>query len=349
MRTILKVALFLLLSINGFGQNQNIKRTWHWYFGHHAGIDFSSGVAISDTSGKIDTQEGCSVISDTSGNLLLYTDGTTVWDRNHDTMPNGKDLMGCGNLKSTSQAALIVPLPNSDSLYYIFTNDCSENQGAGGFRYSIISINRNGGLGDVILKNHLLFAPSSEKTAAVFHANQNDVWILTHENNNNNFRAYLLKSSGIDTIPIISLVGSKYKNSSAGCLKFSPNGKMVAAVSLSPNSTISDQFVEMYKFDSNTGTVFSPLKLDSTNKFYGISFSPDNSKIYISNPLYQFDLCSGTASDILASKTLISLSDAYPINMSLSSDGKIYVARIGELSLGMINDPDLLGLACNYV
>ena len=33
-------------------------------------------------------------VSDSLGNLLFYSDGQTVWNRNHQTMPNGTGLHG---------------------------------------------------------------------------------------------------------------------------------------------------------------------------------------------------------------------------------------------------------------
>ena len=64
-----KIFILLLLLNSQFSsaQNPDIKRTWHWYFGIFAGIDFSSGVAVLDTSGMLTTPEGCASISDTSG------------------------------------------------------------------------------------------------------------------------------------------------------------------------------------------------------------------------------------------------------------------------------------------
>lgn len=168
-----------------FSQTSEIKRTNHWYFGNGAGIDFSSGTAVADTTGNLHTYEGCSSMSDINGNLLFYTDGDTVWNKNHLPMPNGTGLMGCGNYGSSANAGLIVPKPNNTDIFYIFTTDCQENftnfQQNKGFRYTVIDMNLNGGLGDVISKNNLLFTPSVEGIAATKHCNGTDIWIVAHE------------------------------------------------------------------------------------------------------------------------------------------------------------------------
>src|SRR5690349_6497672 len=78
-------------------------------------LDFNAGFPPSVTAeGMIHTDEGSSAVSDSNGNLLFYTDGDTVWDRNHNMMPNGYNLKGA---YTSTQAALITPHPGSDTLY----------------------------------------------------------------------------------------------------------------------------------------------------------------------------------------------------------------------------------------
>ncbi|MBK6640358.1 MAG: hypothetical protein IPG39_03565 [Bacteroidetes bacterium] len=66
-------------------------------------------------------------ICDTYGNLLFYTNGLTVSNRNHDTLQNAVNFnpgyatsfyepYGMG----ISQGALIIPQPESDHHFYIF-------------------------------------------------------------------------------------------------------------------------------------------------------------------------------------------------------------------------------------
>ena len=60
-----------------------------WYFGEYAGIDFNSGSPVALTNSAMSQYEGCATISDANGNLLFYTNGMTVWNRNHEVMENG--------------------------------------------------------------------------------------------------------------------------------------------------------------------------------------------------------------------------------------------------------------------
>lgn len=159
----------------------------NWYFGNNAGITFGTSPASALDDGQLDTNEGCSSISDSSGNLLFYTDGRTVWDSEHNIMPNA-DYFGGNGLNgdpSSTSSGLIVPHPSNTDLYYIFTVDephhdnayAYPNQGPAnpdgspspnysditshtvpqdddgfnnGLNYSIVDMSLRNGLGDVI-------------------------------------------------------------------------------------------------------------------------------------------------------------------------------------------------------
>ncbi|MBP9882859.1 MAG: hypothetical protein KBF32_05630, partial [Chitinophagales bacterium] len=123
----------------------------NWYFGVFAGLNFSTSAPVVLTDGQVNTPEGCAAVSDTAGSLLFYTDGITVWNNQHLPMPNGTGLLAGS---SCTQAALIAMQPGSSSLYYVFTLD--EIGGPFGFRYSIVDMSLQSGLGDVIEKNILI-------------------------------------------------------------------------------------------------------------------------------------------------------------------------------------------------
>ena len=93
------------------------KQTNIWYFGLRAGLDFNASTPAPLENSIMATNEGCASIADDSGNLLFYTNGVYVWNRDHQQMPNGFRLMGH---RSSSQSAVIVPKPGSQTLYYIF-------------------------------------------------------------------------------------------------------------------------------------------------------------------------------------------------------------------------------------
>ena len=356
------IATIILLPVFCFSQRQgNI-----WYFGDHAGLDFNSGTPIAITNGATynagaNGSEGTAVMSDSTGSLLFYTNGQQIWNKNHQIMPHGDSILG--NISST-QAALIVALPGSSQYFYNFTVDDFNNDNLKyGFRYSIIDICADYGLGDVLpnQKNIKLLDTVAEKLTAVRHFNGVDYWIIVHKYYSDAFYAYRLSSSGIiDTV--ISHIGSRHPNVSGGQgvgaaigeLKASPNGNKLAIVNGNAGNY---GIAEYFDFDKSTGAVsnFVDIQTNGNYQYYGVSFSPDNSKLYIAcwlnaNGIYQFDLnaSGGNADSVKASKKQVSALTSY--GMQLAVDGKIYLERAGNSGsyLSVINYPNNLGTSCNY-
>jgi len=149
----------------------------NWYFGNQAGINFNDGTAPSSllTDGAMNTPAGCSAISDDTGNLLFYTDGVTVWNKNHVPMLNG-NLIGDN---SVSQSVVIAPDPGNANKYYIFSNS-AENVINPGLRYSIVDMTGDFGLGavDAVEKDQLLLTRCSEKMTTVINPFANEYWVV---------------------------------------------------------------------------------------------------------------------------------------------------------------------------
>jgi len=365
-----KLLLFLLLLSCYCLQGQNnpdIKRTYHWYFGNGAGIDFSSGTAVADTNGKLNlgSSLGCSVISDTSGNLLFYTDGKTVYNKNHVIMPNGTGLSSLG---SSHQSCIIIPKPLSTNIFYIFTTDGFENGGTLGLRYSTVDINADGGLGDVIEKNTLLFNPNSEILAAIKHNNCKDIWVVAHERYSNCFRAYLVKETGVDTVPTISCIGHAGQYSPYGyILKFSPDGSKAVTSSPGTLDSLGADIIELPNIDlmnfNNISGGFSNLISLQTDTFIcGLSFSPNSNKLYVftfniyidPSRVYQFDVSVWDSSYISLSKQfIIPPNSNYQYgDFQIAPDNKI-ITTVENFSgnsdtIAIIKNPNATGLACNY-
>lgn len=276
------------LAFFSFAQNA---ANW-WYFGANAGLDFSSGSPVAVTNGQLNVVEGCAAISDINGNLLFYTDRTTVYNSQNTAMSNGTGLMGCSLLSST-MGAIIVPAPTNTAQYYIFTTDCSENSMANGLRYSVVAMNLAGGLGDVVVasKNTLLQLAVCEKVTAVKNASQTGYWIITHEKNGNGFYAYQLTSTGLNMTPVISNIGVSVTangalNVVAGYLKTSHQGNKIAiAHPYIPNS-VDYGITEIFDFNNLTGNITNPISFvnGETNRAYGLEFSPNDRYLYVSCP-----------------------------------------------------------------
>ncbi|WP_395047409.1 PKD domain-containing protein, partial [Flavobacterium sp.] len=338
MRIILAL-IFCFISSFAFSQQEASV----WYFGLNAGIKFNAnGTVTALTDGQLNTYEGCATLSNNAGQLLFYTDGVTVYNKNHGVMLNGTGLMGDG---SSTQSATIVPKPGSTNLFYIFTLDSFV--GVRGFRYSEIDINLDGGLGGVTAqKNVPVYAPSCEKLAIVKHANNNDFWVVTHGWNSNAFYGHLLTSSGLNSTPIISNAGLVVTGSTEnawGYMKIAPNGSKLAI-----SNSLTD--CELLDFDTTTGVISNPQVLYS-GFTYGVEFSPNSKILYLSSSdpspykVMQFDLTSiaipSTRQDVYNSSLIT------PAALQLGPDNKIYIAEFNVAKLGVINNPNIIGSGCN--
>jgi gliding motility-associated-like protein len=334
--------MLLLYSIVVFSQGE----ANNWYFGNHAGLSFASGSPVALTDGQLVTDEGCATISTASGQLMFYTDGTTVYNKNHTIMMNGTNLMGS---YSSNQSATIVPKPGSTTLFYIFTTD-AEN-GSNGLRYSIVDMNMDNGNGAVTSdKNVLIYTPVTEALSVTKHGNGQDYWIISRDWNNinetniNRFIAYQLTSSGLNFTPVTSSFGNYFSyGMDRGSIKISPSGSKLAYASY-------NSYAQLFNFNNSTGVVSNQIIL-SNDPYgtYGAAFSADETVLYMSNEefhkIYQYNL---NAANIPNSVTIIS--EGYIVGqMQLGPDNKIYLVNSYPLTdkLSVINNPSQLGLACD--
>lgn len=364
-----KKLLVILILLNTCLLAQPGKEAWHWYFGRGSTLDFSSGVPVAGPGNNIATAEGSASISDPiTGNFIMGAISNIVFNKNGSIMSNGGALYG--NL-STTQSDLIVPNPGNKNIYYVVTADAGlpSNKGV---HYSIVDLSQ-GNFGKVTAKNKVLTPPPcTEKLAGARHCNGTDYWILTHPLNSNAINAYLVTAAGVDTVPVISNVGTPHINTSSfyaesvGYMKVSPNGKKLVLGIASDSIPI----VEMFDFDNATGMVSNPMTVyhappGGGSGAYGVTFSPDNTKLYTNvfgddstSTMYQYDISSNNLPAIIASQTFLAKikmrnqgSNHYANQfgaLQIGPDGKIYISMSKD-TLSVINNPNAAGLACNLV
>ena len=343
-----KIIILFILSTNLLLSQ---KEANNWYFGKHTGITFNKSDSCPNPpcpikKSMIETMEGCSSISDKSGNLLFYTDGITVWNKNHKVMTGGSDLAGHS---SSTQSALIFPKPTDSSIYYIFTADgiyYPDYYGSKGINYSAVDMSLDNGNGAVTKKNIQLVKESTEKLAATYHNNCRDIWLVTHSWNSNEFLSYLITDTGIVLQPVISAAGSFLTNNNMGgflgqddklgYLKISSDGSKIA------NALYGSGKFEVFIFDNKTGIVSEPFFSDSNiKKCYGLEFAKSGRILYVSNreAIYQYHLDSISRSGrgkVIYSYTLPSTFSA----IQMGPDEKIYFSSLNYV--GIIEYPEIL-------
>ena len=330
--------LLLFFALNSFSQ----KEADFWYFGRDAGLDFSSGTPIALTNGVLNTNEGSATISDKNGNLLFYTDGSTVFNKNHAVMSNGTGLLGH---PSSAQSAIIVPKPKEDNIYYIFTVTNLGN--TNGVKFSEIDITLDGGLGAVTVKNTNLPQSNNalERITAIKGDECNTFWVITGDRSQ--FQAYKVSEKGVETNAITSQYIATRLRDVRGSLKISPDGKTLVSAHSTGGTYI-------YNFNNIDGTITNVGNLNILGELgYGVEFSRNSKKLYISTGvddqgsaatdanIYQFNLVSRNITDINNSREKIAdANNGHRGALQLASNGKIYYSRSSTTFLGVINSPE---------
>lgn len=230
----------------------------------------------------------------------------------------------------------------------------------------------NNGLGDISTGRIPLLPNCSEKLSAVLKdcASQT-IWVITFASstggeNNNTFYAYEVTNTGVNTTPVISNLNINISES-RGYLKLSPDGTKLACANI-------NQGLYLFDFDKNTGAVSNPQQINISfqrmigepQSPYGLEFSPTGDILYVSTyfdnnnlniptaqygALLQYDL---TAANISDSELVLDDRQTYRGGLQLGPDGKIYRAmsesyNIGSPFLSVINNPNQIGVGCNYV
>lgn len=219
-----------------------------WYFGWQAGIRFNPDNTVTVlTDSQITTGEGCATISNGNGDLLFYTDGITIWDKNHIIMPNADENLGTGLFgdSSSTQSAIIVPNPGNLNQYFVFTVDEPQPENAAvypnaflgtyfdhtstpngddglnnGLNYSIVDlsiIGSNGSIGDVVQRNnHLItYNPNPTGEEIKYKCSEKITAIKDEVTNSywvitqfvDKFYAFKITNSGVVSTPVISTIG----------------------------------------------------------------------------------------------------------------------------------------------
>jgi hypothetical protein len=368
--------LFILLSfsINIYAQ----KHDYIWTLGYSSGlpnpyggtqIDFNT---IPTTMVRHDRQVwfGPTVGSmcDSLGNLLFYSNGNFIADKNDDIMPNGDSL----NMPSlfydewgyvVPQGMIILPSPQNPKKYFFFhlrtssipTNPYIKTD----LLYTLVDMELNNGNGDVVEKNKpvVISELSNSHLTACKHANGRDWWVIMPQIGTNIYHYCLLTPNGVEG-PWQQSIGNNAfgKQNWDGMACFSPDGSKYLYY---------DPSTDIFLFDFNrcTGLLsnfkYVPIidNADSLNLLCGAVFSPNSRFLYIitSFNLYQFD---SNASDLNNSKILIDTYDGFTTPTGwhtafympvVAPDGKIYIGCASSLPyMHRINEPNKKGIACDF-
>jgi gliding motility-associated-like protein len=324
-----------------------------WYYGFNAGLNFSTDPPTVIGDGQTLNEGITATMCDVKGKLLFYADGKKVYNRFHQPMPNGDFFYN-----SFTYQCLIVPNPKNASQYYVFVNYPQDS-----IFYSLVDMSLDAGRGDLVPgQKKVLLTAKASGLAAVKACSFQGFWLVTRTLEvNGKFLSYRLDINGLNLNPVISVV-----NESVGAvrqLKLSPDGQSIACSYFS--NTFDSTYIGIYRFDPYTsGLVSNPAVLGRFKDPYapfGVEFSPNGQFLYTSGDfltnvkLAQYDLNAGDLTSIINSRVKLATLPGQDIfYLQLAPNGKIYgpskdaFTPLPTFSLGVINKPNLKGLASQY-
>ena len=330
------------------------KELHNWTFGQNCGLTWNTtrsadctgeaGTANATLDGlptffrsSIYTTEGCFSLSDKDGNLLFYSDGIKLWDKNN-TEVTDKDTRFTGS-STSAQSGILLPYPGYPDRYlavtvgYWLANNLS---------YSVINMNTSTGLPELDLSQlNVLFqngsGKSGESVSAVLHENGTDYWIIGIGRDLSLNRAYLnawlLTKDGVSATPVVTPFYHAQSNAtpdqSRGYLKLTPDGKYFAWATFTANS------FHIGNFDPSTGT-FSNIKQTTMingaklDEPYGVEFSIDQSLLYLTDKkglyVYKTDAIYTGSTLLNAPAKTFTISNMFSTGLQMAPDGRIYWA-----------------------
>lgn len=313
-----------------------------WCFGRRAGIDFNNGNPVFFEH-SMNISEASVSVSDAAGNLLFYTCGARVWDKNGTPMPNATAL--AGSTGSSSNGVVVAQSPTNPDQYYIFTTDQIES-GMDNAYYSVVDMSLNGGLGDAIpaQSSILITTGVTEGVAIAPLSDCRGYWIMFHRKSSPDYLAYRFDAAGVAGSPVVSATPFL---TNGGYIKFNNAGNRI----VTPKNTR----IETASFNNSTGVLSGFAEIDITphTVSFGL-FSPDDQKVYFSaqlsplsdTALYQLDISLlPNVAAVQSSLTVVARIKSR--GMRQGPDNKIYVLWAARGHVARINNPNVAGLACD--
>jgi large repetitive protein len=265
--TLLLFAFLCLSATSAIAQNFS---GHNWYFGNSSspglGIRFNRGnnsaALVTDKTFPFGTG-GSAVASDPiNGNLLFYTDGSTIFDASHQIMPNGTAL---GANTTSNQPVVIAKAPGPGKRYFVFVNTANFTTG-GTVSFRVVDMNA---FGNALFPSPALGAGEtpgntavpgltarSEAMIVIPHSNGEDFWLVTHANGTPDFSVTAFTAAGPGTTLLFNGLG--LIDVAANFSYHAATGK----IAVSPQEDTRD--IEIFDFDDATGTISNPQRVLNT-------------------------------------------------------------------------------------
>ncbi len=305
----LALLAFSFTSSSAFAQSRHAET---WTFGVNCRVEFEpNGTITSTLDPAIDTFEGCGAFSDpTTGELIIYTDGTNVWQADGTVVVN--DLPGN---KSAIHSGIVVPRPLTPNRVYAFGHDRDSSTSVG---YREFDVSDRANVVAIGAGNLSVSTPNGREGMLVIqHANGVDYWVVVE----GHLELYIIPitSSGLGT-PQTYATGVPGIDWSV--FAASHGGDRIVTAARAGGDLVS------FDFDASTGVISNQtVAFQIEDLTYGGSFSADDSKFYYSKVsgtdrgVFQYDFTNGVKTKIFTEVSKFGTGAS-----KLGPDGKMYFA-----------------------
>jgi len=318
---------------------------------------------VYQTGSVMRTLEGCFTISDYNGDLVMYSDGTTLWDKNNTVITNGNGLTGNS---SSAQSGTIVPYPHSYDKFIVLSLGYGS---ANNLAFSVVEKNATdpsiyqvrSGVKDIPLTGHSGIL--GETVTAGKHSNRNDIWVLAVGRGNGSTptntsgHPYLNVWKISDDSPTNNIINWTFtsaldlgnqgvigNNQPNGYIKFTNDSKHFVWANFGFAGDVANggvPFICYGDFNNTTGTISNVrikrgIQLVGSNG-YGVEFTNDNKYLYIT--LAPPDITGNRSSAIL----VYNFNDLLAANTSTEIESVLPVKKIETPSSSVFSENSFFG------
>ena len=301
----------------------------NWFWGTYASMDFSSGTAVANNDANANATvngfESSVVQSDENGNLLFYSDGINLWDKNH-LQINTAPVFPWAN--ATVPGMVIIPYPKHPGKYYIVS--CPPGYvNTQGPQFVMVDIFANTVTPAQRFNHPSIPTSVSECLTAVPHCNGIDYWVVIKGfPGDGKFYSILVTQEGLqaNAAPVVS---ANFYTSYSAQIKGNHRGNKIAMAIFSSASYV---FAE-YDFNQATGVVSNQVLVQAQPGHQiglGIVYSMNDSVIYTIqsfgssiSKLYKWDAMNLSTPSVLMQDPVESL------YLEVGPDHNVYLAQTG--------------------
>lgn len=371
------VVFFNCMTIPVFCQNYSV-----WTFGKNISLDFKTEPAGFSTNAMVANgykRSSPSSICDSSGNLVLYSDGTQIFNRYdsviQDSVASIHELIPQYMYRNIFLQSSLNP-----DIYFFFYISVPYPLGSAntGFFYEIIDVSANNGKAKVLQKNIQIEKDTFLSFTVVRHINKKDFWFVLLDRDDS-FHIYsfnsvnvskkkvIIDNNGYRSNKCLYMLGtyqedefSDYLITSTGCNKIYEIYSFQHKDRRNPcYNGYKCSFIREFDFNNSTGDL-KPIRFVVEDSLYNLSIhdyyewgaalSPNDSIMYLSNyyenSVVQYNLKNDSFFTYPIARDISPMS-----SLKLAPNGKIYMLQNqpkykDSLYLSIINYPDKFGTEC---